>query len=305
MKRWYGSRWGRHRTAAQAGRSRDSKPSRSSASSAATPASPDRRMRMNASRVRADHPIGSGTGVTSIESSTRASGRSPCSAAAARATERIVGAVEGHGSLGRHRGARGGTGQHVLGDPADGPGVLEHRRASGRPRRSTGARRRTPSRGRSAVAARAGAGPCAWPSRTAGRFGPASGTPRRRRASSRSAVRSRASPATPVDPPDGVHVAQPARTVLQIRFEQMGGRRRSARHGGRRRVATRRRTRGCPRRRGRGHGRPPRRRGRCHPRSAAGRASTVSASRRSRAICSHSRGVRTAWPTSNPASHNG
>ena len=89
--RWYGSRWGRHRTATHAGRNRASSPSRSSVSSACAAGSPARSNRRNASRTSGPHATGSGTSAASISSRSCGEAGTPASAVRARASRTPTG----------------------------------------------------------------------------------------------------------------------------------------------------------------------------------------------------------------------
>ena len=85
MKRWYGSRWGRHRTPAHAGTNLVSSRSRSRTSSIRVPAVPARSSRRNPDRTSASHRTGSSISTASTASSRAAEGGAPASARSASA----------------------------------------------------------------------------------------------------------------------------------------------------------------------------------------------------------------------------
>ncbi len=92
VNRWYGSRWGRHRTASHSGRKRVSSPTRSMASRVATARSPVRSSRRNASRTPADHGTSCGSGMPSTASRNAADSGALPSASAANAAMTSSGA---------------------------------------------------------------------------------------------------------------------------------------------------------------------------------------------------------------------
>ena len=142
VNRWYGSRCGRHRTAAHAGRNRASSPSRSSVSSARTPGSPARSSRRNASRTSAvPRRPGRARSTASIRS--RSSGETTAPAPAVRRGRRGRHPVPGSALLAHpRRPCRLPPGARRRRPGSSGP-VARARtpRASGRPRRSAAARR--------------------------------------------------------------------------------------------------------------------------------------------------------------------